>query len=251
VTSFLEQMTPYAVEASGPTGFRPSVILAQWADETGFGTSKQWVDGHNPAGISPGGRLASYPSIAVGVGAYIATAEASYYDTVRNAGDGLAQAYALGASVWAAGHYVAAGSVVAGSALVAIIKQYGLQALDPPPVLQTPPAVVPNPQPQVEAAEMNALDPVTGGIWYLDPATGAVETPSIEGGVEAPYLGGMNNPPNRDGWQQQGALVGISAWPDPGGTGWGYCTLLRRNTPLPSGAYVVMYTFRRNEADIG
>ena len=138
---FIASILPEAQKAAATIGWWPSVVLAQWADETGWGTSSAWLDGHNPAGISPNGEIAAYPSIAAGVVAYEDTALSSYYTSVY-AAQSLgpeAQATALGESPWAGGHY---GSPP-GSNLVAIIAAYDLNQYNTftPPVPQ--PAPVP------------------------------------------------------------------------------------------------------------
>ncbi|MGA2835513.1 MAG: hypothetical protein ABSF84_02840 [Acidimicrobiales bacterium] len=141
--AFLELVAPYAIPAAERAGFWPSVVLAQWADETEWGSSLAWLHGCNPAGISPGGVIASYPSIAAGADAWIATALQSDYDPVRAeySHGNLAQALALGRSPWAAGHYIAEGSSVPGTSLYDIIEDNDLESFDSQPA---------NPQSQLE-----------------------------------------------------------------------------------------------------
>jgi hypothetical protein len=128
---FIVSVAPLAKAVGPEVGFFPSVVLAQWADETAWGNSPHWTAGHNPAGISPGGVVASYPSIGAGLAAYVETANLSFYDPVREAKlqGSLAQALALGRAPWAAGQYKLPGQAP-GSALVAIIENYGLQLAD-------------------------------------------------------------------------------------------------------------------------
>lgn len=128
---FLNAVLPYAQEGHARTGVLVSVILAQWADETGWGTSEAWVTGHNPAGISPGGVIASYPDIAAGVQAWWETMLEAFYDPVRAARGWQAQASALGDSPWAAGHYELDG--IKGAALLSIITHNSLWLYDQAP----------------------------------------------------------------------------------------------------------------------
>jgi hypothetical protein len=86
------------------TGIAPSALLAQWANETGWGTS--WAGApFNLANIENNGRVVLYPSLAVFVQACVATWHNGFYSTVlaaRTANDQLA---AIVASPWSAGHY--------------------------------------------------------------------------------------------------------------------------------------------------
>lgn len=119
--TFLRTLGPAAAAASAATGFPEPVVLAQWANETGWGTSSAFLSGHNFAGVSPGGSVASYPDLATGLAAYEATANAHYYDPVRAAPSPEAAAVALGAGPWAAGHYQDANNEGPGSALLQIM----------------------------------------------------------------------------------------------------------------------------------
>lgn len=116
--SWVDDVAPDAVTAAEQTGVNPFVILAQWAVETGYGTDqKNWVRGHNYAGVSPGGQVASYPDRAHGLASYIHELNSSYYADVRNAGatHPEAQLDALAKSPWASGHYRDRAGVVGGS----------------------------------------------------------------------------------------------------------------------------------------
>lgn len=103
-----------AVNASKQTGVLTSVILAQWADETRYGTSSAFTQGHNFAGVSYSG-VSSFPDEPTGLAAYVKTLQLSYYDGVRSASGSQAQARALGRSPWAASHYDFNGYLAAGS----------------------------------------------------------------------------------------------------------------------------------------
>jgi len=86
------------------TGIAPSALLAQWANETAWGTS--WAGApFNLANIENAGRVIAYPSLAAFVQACIATWHNGFYSRVlaaRTANDQLA---AIVASPWSAGHY--------------------------------------------------------------------------------------------------------------------------------------------------
>lgn len=103
--AFFADVAPDAKIASARTGVPVSVILAQWAIETGYGTSSAWLTGHNYAGVSPGGHVASYTDRPSGLAAYISTLSSQFYAAVRGAGSPSAAAVALGDSPWAASHY--------------------------------------------------------------------------------------------------------------------------------------------------
>jgi hypothetical protein len=141
---FITNLGNWAKWAAPKTGLHAVVILAQWADETGWGTSSAWVDGFNPAGISPGGQIAKYSSVEEGMTHYVTTLNLPYYDRVRSAFSSgpLAQAIALGESPWAAGHY--GGQEHPGSDLVSIIDNQlahfdgGAGTSEPAPPSSTP-----------------------------------------------------------------------------------------------------------------
>lgn len=109
VAKFLanDAIRTYCAKASKATGVLPSVILAQWGCETAWGTSSDFVDGHNFAGISSGGVVIAYPNYPAGLEAYIEVLNLAIYEPVRAAAaDGPdAEAKALGASPWAGDHY--------------------------------------------------------------------------------------------------------------------------------------------------
>lgn len=146
VEEFLATFLASAGAASRATGLDTSVILAQWADETAWGSSSAWVDGHNYAGVSPGGHIASYASPAAGLDAYIATMNGSpqFGPRVRTGATPSAQCELLGSAhpVWAAsGYNNGAGP---GSALIAIIEANDFEQYDttaPPPASPTPPQI--------------------------------------------------------------------------------------------------------------
>ena len=59
---------PLADDISGQTGLHPSIVLGTIAQETGWGNH---FTGNNVFGISPGGKVASYPTIEAGAQAYV------------------------------------------------------------------------------------------------------------------------------------------------------------------------------------
>lgn len=165
-------------------GLFPSVILAQWALETGWGSSEAWIHGHNPAGISGGGHPLAYPGVQAGMDAYVETIRLSYYDAVREARakGAEAQARALGASPWDAGHY--GGADAPGSVLVTIMQEQHLeQQLDGVEAPTTAPAVppkspVPTPgpiiPPQAWQGQVPAQWRFLEAVWSLSDAWYAV-----------------------------------------------------------------------------
>jgi hypothetical protein len=138
---FINEVLGYAQRGKAATGVLVSVILAQWACETGWGSSDFFSQGHNPAGISPGGQVAAYPSLDAGTDAWIQTMDLSYYDGVRGAGGWNAQCVALGQSPWAGSHYDNGNGP--GSILLDLVKENSLWTYDAPA-----PSPGPGPQPQ-------------------------------------------------------------------------------------------------------
>lgn len=130
--SFFASEYPDASYASAQTGVPVSVVLAQWANETAYGAAPAFASGNNYAGVSPGGRVAAYPSRAAGLGAYISTMLSGYYNAVRSATNATDAALALGQSPWAGSHYRDAAGGGPGSALVDIIDANDLTRYDAP-----------------------------------------------------------------------------------------------------------------------
>jgi hypothetical protein len=128
-----EAILHYCAAASKAIGWWPSVVLAQWGNETAWGTSEAFVGGHNFAGVSSGGKVLSYPNYPAGLAAYEWVAKLGYYDAVTQAHkDGpIVQARKLGASPWAGGHYTGDGAYAyPGGALVDEIVSYDLERFD-------------------------------------------------------------------------------------------------------------------------
>lgn len=94
-SDFLEKMRPYAQQASLKTGLPTSYILAQWVEESGWGTSEAAKDNLNFAGITaPAGSgltpgmdsaYAGFSNIDDFVRAYIDTINSPRYSGARSA----------------------------------------------------------------------------------------------------------------------------------------------------------------------
>jgi hypothetical protein len=134
--TFFDEALPEASRAAAATGLFTSVVLAQWADETDYGQSTDWTVKHNPGNISPGGVVASYPSLVIGVQAYIYTmnSQPQFGPSIRKGTTPQAQCFLLGdcSPVWAASHY---GSPP-GSTLVQIIEDSDLTRYDTAPPIE-------------------------------------------------------------------------------------------------------------------
>lgn len=107
-SAFIAQMAPWAQAASSATGWNASLILAQWANETAWGTAYSEPNNPGNIGVYSGGPHYSWSTMADGVAAYINYINTSpYLAHVAAAGkDNYAsQAYQLGISGWASGQY--------------------------------------------------------------------------------------------------------------------------------------------------
>lgn len=142
VKTFVSQMGGYAQQAEAATGINASVILAQWGNETGWGSSSAWLNNFNPAGIgitSDAVAGASYGSPAGGVKAYIDFVNNNpRYQMVKNAGvnNPNAQAVAFGESGWAAGQYNDGGGP--GSSLISNLSMFTPTGATATPAATTP-----------------------------------------------------------------------------------------------------------------
>jgi len=116
--NYRAKMDGYAARASQATGIPKEVILAQWALESGNGTSAKAVKNNNHAGIKLGqkavaagkdsGGFAIYANLDQFVQDYIRVMNLSYYSGVRAAGktgDIKQTIIELGKSPYDAGHY--------------------------------------------------------------------------------------------------------------------------------------------------
>ena len=234
---FVTNYAAAAARAAADTGLWTSVVLAQWANETFFGTSRAFLQGNNFAGVSPGGVVASYPSQSAGLSAYIETMNLATYDGVRAAKEVGAreQAIVLGASPWAGGHYENAANAGPGSALVDLIDGLNLGAYDGAEDQLNPPP------PTMEDPQMHCTDLATGGVWATD------ENGDGYGFLGAPYPGGLNAHPE---WQAGAAesagkapCVGIAYWKDAAGDGSVFFT--KPGGTTPNGSPYNLYRFRR------
>ena len=135
------------------TGIPVSVILAQMADETGYGTSYEWNFDKNPSGMTMVGggywHFSTWQQAAQQYANQYLVDPAGYYtnilQTARSTHNAIATAKALGQSAWAQGHYIGfAPYNYPGGALVSIIQQYDLTKYDkttsPPPTTTKKPS---------------------------------------------------------------------------------------------------------------
>lgn len=179
--TFWDEALPWAqqVHSVMPEMF-VSFVLAQWADETGYG-GYDWSVAHNPGNVGSfdGQPVNHFPSLQVGVQAYMQCLRNGYYNAVLAAKTWQAQCYALGRSPWASAHYMASGPPP-GQDLVKIVQNNNLTRFDGPP---PPPPPIPPLPPTPKENEMIAHDAKSGGNWIVRP-NGNVYT--YDG---APYLG--------------------------------------------------------------
>lgn len=168
---FIQEVLPEATQAARALGIPTSVVLAQWINETGGGTSDAWKDGHNPAGISilepamerlgahiPAGwgELLAFPDVNHGLLAYIIRWNEPVYAATRarwaQNQDPVAVAQAIQDSPWAAGHYDHHG-------LVDLINEDNLRQYDEAttpvqhPTPGSPPPAPGNPEPPCGALQ--------------------------------------------------------------------------------------------------
>lgn len=142
---FVETYGKLADRASAQSGINRWAILAQWADETGWGTSHLAVHDANLAGIECTGRYAcdggfsKYPLLDIFVKDWVHVMSFPNYAHIpRGANtDVIATCKAIGESPWAGGHY--SGGGYPGSDLVGIWEHY-----------LSPLAHVPTPTPKPE-----------------------------------------------------------------------------------------------------
>jgi Mannosyl-glycoprotein endo-beta-N-acetylglucosaminidase len=206
--SFINAHLNEARIAAGQIGMPVSVILAQWINETGAGTSSAFRNGHNYAGVSLNGQVESYPDDKAGLVAYIIRWGNRVYhpttDAIHQAGNVKADPYLAARLVeqspWAAGHY-------GGNGLEKLIAQDNLSQYDaggsvPPPL-------------DIQRAVNNAQDPgavdsgigaVVGGSSNIDPTTGRPRAGCPEGNLIT-----MPGPiPNVTRCMGRGLLGGVS-----------------------------------------
>lgn len=154
--TFWPEALPWAVQAHAQTGVLTSVVLAQWAIETGYGGA-DWSPNNNPGNVGSfdGKPVARFPNLAEGVAAYIQLMNAAnrpqFGAAIRRLSTYQAQASQLGNAnpVWASSRYALPGGAP-GSEIVYVIGHYGLTRFDgaaPAPGPAPTPAPVPTPTP--------------------------------------------------------------------------------------------------------
>lgn len=141
VREYAERMFPYAARAAAETGLYPSVILAQWGNESGWGTS-YFASFNNHAGITyveesiaagpipqpgiHGQTFARYATLGQFVSDYVRVMKLSYYRQVLQLCAEGAPAdevcYALGTSPYDAGGYML--NDIPGGKLMVILENY-------------------------------------------------------------------------------------------------------------------------------
>lgn len=119
------------------TGVYRSVLLAQMAVETAYGSSRLWVEGNNPAGITdPGtGGFREFLTLEDGMDWYRRVMLLSAYAPVRDSAlagdDPEITAMILGESPWDAAHYAQGCQVTyAGCQLVRVMQDWHLVQYD-------------------------------------------------------------------------------------------------------------------------
>lgn len=132
---FKRSVQSHLTRASQALGMPESVIIAQWANESAYGTSSRAKKDNNLGGIkwskysqtaskAADGIHARYDSLYDFTTDYIRVMKLSYYDKVRAAGktgNVAATISALGESPYAGSKYKASSTAAAGSALAQIL----------------------------------------------------------------------------------------------------------------------------------
>lgn len=142
-TTFWTEALSWAEQAHAATGVLTSVVLSQWAIETGYGGA-DWSPNNNPGNVGSfdGEPVNRFATLAQGVEAYVQCMEQGYYTSVRDSIGYVNQSIALGNSPWASAHYRLAGGSN-GSELIYVVQHYDLTQYDG--VQPAPPT--PNPAP--------------------------------------------------------------------------------------------------------
>jgi len=147
------------------TAIPVSVILAQMADETGYGTSYIWLHCYNPAGINGNGCVfpyQGYSNYADAAKGYVATYLNGDYNNVlavaRSGASPQAVAQAIGNSPWAGSHYILNGQP--GGSLINIINNNNLTQYDSPAPLPSAVKSTPHATPKSQV-------PASGVPWFL------------------------------------------------------------------------------------
>lgn len=137
------KMMPYAVRAKQATNIPTDVILVQWANESGNGSSQKAKNNNNHGGIKwskyavlagkDSGGFAIYASLDQFTTDYIRVMKLSYYNAVRTTGatgNVVNTIKALGASPYDAGHYML--GTVAGGKLLNMLGLLSSAPASPP-----------------------------------------------------------------------------------------------------------------------
>jgi flagellum-specific peptidoglycan hydrolase FlgJ len=130
--SFWSMALEWAKQASAATNVSISVILAQWAIETGYGGADWQPPRNNPGNVGnfTAGGQNNFPTLAAGVQGYIQCMLQGYYNAVRTGpANWYNECLALGQSPWAGAHYALPGSFP-GSELIWVINNYNLTQYD-------------------------------------------------------------------------------------------------------------------------
>lgn len=136
VQAFLDMALPHALRAAQATGLPVSVVLAQWALESGWGRTQIARELHNLGAITMSGqppRYRSYQSLEAFTDDWIRLLMLPLYQQVRTAatagGSREEVAEELGRSPYAESHYAEAGHTP-GWTLVRIIRDSRLAEYD-------------------------------------------------------------------------------------------------------------------------
>ena len=169
------------------TGLNPCLFLAQWADETGWGTSRAFSVCKNLAGINPFDGYADCDGYAQ-FSSYTQSAQAEvevlhnglYGGVLATAGQSFdTQARALGSSPWASGHYNNGGGP--GSSLITIYNQ-DISPYTNCPAGSTPPSPPPPSPPPISVGPSRTFEQaaVGGGLLLLAGGIGLIGWTAME-----------------------------------------------------------------------
>lgn len=141
-SEFFEKMAPYAQKAGTSLDIFPSTILAQWAIESGYGSSNLAQNANNYGGIKyvagksiasgQEGDFASYSSITQFINDYVRVMKLSYYDAVRAGQTPQEEIQALVGSKYDEGKYSG------GKTLLDILTKNNLSQYDAGAVVASP-----------------------------------------------------------------------------------------------------------------
>jgi hypothetical protein len=126
---FFPVALPYALQVHTSTGVLTSVLLAQCADETGYG-GPDWTVAHNPGNVGSFDNVPvhTFPTLEAGTLAWAQTYKNGLYGPVLAAVGWQDQCIALGESPWSSAHYDDGNGP--GSALIWIVVNFNLTRYD-------------------------------------------------------------------------------------------------------------------------